>query len=99
VLEHRLKLPPDTILSFYDPDPEADVSGLLRDLGRPTLIMHGTDDRLILFDTAKYMAEQIPGATLYAFEGKGHMPIFTATTEFCGVLRRFVKGEWGASAR
>jgi class 3 adenylate cyclase/pimeloyl-ACP methyl ester carboxylesterase len=98
VLEHRLKLPPDTILSFYDPDPEADVSGLLRDLGRPTLIMHGTDDRLILFDTAKYMAEQIPGATLYAFEGKGHLPIFTATTEFCGVLRRFVRGN-GAPVR
>ena len=35
-----------------------------------------------------------PGHTrgkLYAFEGKGHLPIFTATDEFCEVLRRFVR--------
>jgi hypothetical protein len=30
-------------------------------------------------------------AQLYAFEGKGHLPIFTATDEFCEVLRRFVR--------
>jgi hypothetical protein len=28
---------------------------------------------------------------LYPFPGKGHLPIFTATTEFCDVLRQFVK--------
>ena len=42
-----------------------------------------------------YAAEQIaaglPNARLYAFEGKGHLPIFTATEEFCEVLRRFVR--------
>jgi acetylornithine deacetylase len=32
----------------------------------------------------------LPDARLYAFDGKGHLPIFTATDEFCEVLRCFV---------
>jgi pimeloyl-ACP methyl ester carboxylesterase len=91
VLEHRSKLPPDTVLSFYDPDPEANVAALLARLTCPTLVMHGTDDRLISFATAEYLAQRIRGAQLYAFNDKGHLPIFTATTEFCEVVRRFVR--------
>jgi hypothetical protein len=30
---------------------------------------------------------------LYAFHDKRHFPIFTATTEFCQVLRQFVREE------
>jgi pimeloyl-ACP methyl ester carboxylesterase len=93
VLEHRLSLPPDTILSFYDADPEANVSPLLSRIRCPVLVVHGTEDRLISFATAEYLKHEIPNAQLYAFEGKGHVPIFTATAEFCEVLRRFVREE------
>ena len=92
VLEHRLKLPPDTIFTFYDADPEANVSPLLNRIPYPVLVVHGTEDRLISFATAEYLTREIPSAQLYAFEGKGHVPIFTATAEFCEVLRRFVRG-------
>jgi pimeloyl-ACP methyl ester carboxylesterase len=92
-LEHRLSLPPDTILSFYDADPEANVVPLLSRLPCATLVVHGTEDRLIAFATAEYLTKEIPNAQLYAFEGKGHVPIFTATAEFCEVLRRFVREE------
>ena len=54
---------------------------------------HGTEDRLISLATAAYLAEEIPGARLYAFPDKGHLPIFTATTEFCEVLGQFVRKE------
>jgi pimeloyl-ACP methyl ester carboxylesterase len=52
--------------------------------------MHGTDDRNSPFDEARYMVEQIPGAQLYGFHGKGHVPVLTAIHEFYEVLRRFV---------
>ena len=94
-IEHRLKLPLDTILNFFDPDPEANVTSLLRRITFPTLVTHGTDDHLISFATAEYLAREIPGAQLHAFEGKGHLPIFTATAQFCDVLRRFVLQETG----
>jgi hypothetical protein len=42
-----------------------------------------------------YLAERIPDAKLHAFEGKGHLPIFTATTAFGLALRAFGRGEAG----
>jgi len=58
----------------------------------PTLIAHGTEDRQVPFAAAEYLAAHIPGAQLYPFTGYGHVPLFTATQEFCEVLRRFVRG-------
>jgi pimeloyl-ACP methyl ester carboxylesterase len=98
VLEHRLRLPPDTILSFYDADPEANVASILSLLSCPILVVHGTEDRLISFATAEYLTKRIPNAQLYAFEGKGNLPIFTATSEFCQILRKFIREEHNPQA-
>jgi pimeloyl-ACP methyl ester carboxylesterase len=45
------------------------------------------------FAAAEYLAAHIPGAQLYPFVGYGHVPLFTATQEFCDVLREFVRTE------
>jgi pimeloyl-ACP methyl ester carboxylesterase len=42
---------------------------------------------------ARYLAAHIPDAHLHLFEGRGHLPLFTATTEFCEVLRSFISGD------
>ena len=86
-----LGMPRETILSFYDPDPEMDIRPLLSAIGVPTLVVHGTEDRQVPFAAAEYLAAHIPGAQLYPFKGYGHVPLFTATQEFCDVLRRFVR--------
>jgi pimeloyl-ACP methyl ester carboxylesterase len=90
VLEHQLSLPRNTILSFYDAGPEADISPLLSRIPCPVLVVHGTDDRLISFATAEYLKCEIPNTQLCAFKGKGHVPIFTATLEFCEIPGNFV---------
>ena len=84
-------MPRETILSFYDPDPDMDIRPLLSAIRVPTLIVHGTEDRQVPFAAAEYLAAHIPGAQLYPFQGYGHVPLFTATQEFCDVLRRFVR--------
>jgi pimeloyl-ACP methyl ester carboxylesterase len=86
-----LGMPRETIRSFYDPDPEMDIRPLLPSIRVPTLIVHGTEDRQVPFAAAEYLAAHIPGAQLYPFKGYGHVPLFTATREFCDVLRRFVR--------
>jgi class 3 adenylate cyclase/pimeloyl-ACP methyl ester carboxylesterase len=86
-----LEMPRETVLSFYDRDPEMDIRPLLPAIRVPTLIAHGTEDRQVPFAAAEYLAAHIPGAQLYPFEGYGHVPLFTATQEFCEVLRRFVR--------
>ena len=90
-LKRWLGMPRETVLSFYDRDPEMDIRPLLGAIRVPTLIVHGTEDRQVPFAAAEYLAAHIPGAQLYPFAGYGHVPLFTATQEFCDVLRRFVR--------
>jgi pimeloyl-ACP methyl ester carboxylesterase len=90
-IRSRLLLPPETILSFFDPDPKIDLIMLiLAEIQVPTLVIHGREDRLVAFTAAEEFLARLPNARLYAVEGKGHLPIFTATDEFCEVLRSFV---------
>jgi DNA-binding SARP family transcriptional activator/pimeloyl-ACP methyl ester carboxylesterase len=91
-----LRLPRDTMLSTWAPDPDVDISPVLSQVKTPTLVLHGTRDQRVPLRTAHYLAEHLPDAQLHLFEGVGHLPIFTATAEFCEVLRRFVRtGETG----
>ncbi len=90
LVERGLQLPRDTVLSFYDPDADVDVSRLLHELRIPALVMHGRADELIPFSAAEFLANALPLGQLYGFEGKGHLPIFTAPDEFCRVVRDFV---------
>jgi pimeloyl-ACP methyl ester carboxylesterase len=90
-VSNGLRLPPETVLNFFAPDPTADVSALLPQLRVPTLVMHGTADQLTSLERSQYLVEHIAGAQLYTFEGRGHGLLHTATIEFCEVLRRFLR--------
>jgi DNA-binding SARP family transcriptional activator/pimeloyl-ACP methyl ester carboxylesterase len=86
-----LRLPRESILSTWTPDPELDVTPILGQVTVPTLVLHGTEDRRVSVAAARHLAQHIPGAHLHLFEGRGHLPIFTATAEFCEILRTFVR--------
>jgi len=90
-LKGWLGMPRETLLSFYDRDPEMDIKPLLSAIRVPTLVVHGSEDRQVPFAAAEYLARHIPGAQLYPFTGCGHVPLFTGTREFCEVLRAFVR--------
>ncbi|MFX1388297.1 MAG: alpha/beta fold hydrolase [Promethearchaeota archaeon] len=44
----------------------------LSDINIPTLILHGTDDKILPVENAKILAEKIPFAELILFENTGH---------------------------
>jgi pimeloyl-ACP methyl ester carboxylesterase len=69
----------------------ATVQAVLGTVSVPTLVMHGTEDRNVLLEVGRHLAEHIPEAQFYAFTGRGHVPVSTATAEFCDVLRCFVR--------
>jgi class 3 adenylate cyclase/pimeloyl-ACP methyl ester carboxylesterase len=89
--ENRCKLPIETVLSFYDPDPGMDIAPLLESVAVPTLVAHGGEDQLISCAASEFIASRIPGAQLHIFAGKGHSPMFSAPDEFCEVLRNFIR--------
>ena len=47
----------------------------LAQIKTPTLVMHGQDDHLIAFSDGEAFAHAIPGATLIAYPGVGHVPM------------------------
>jgi pimeloyl-ACP methyl ester carboxylesterase len=47
--------------------------GRLRSLACPTLVLHGSEDRIVPVANAKLLAERIPGAELVILEGAGHL--------------------------
>jgi len=90
-VRNRLGLPRETLLSFFDPDPTVDVAPILGEIVLPVLVTHGGADQLISVEAAAFIAARLPNAMMHVFEGKGHMPLFTATDEFCKVVRNFVR--------
>jgi 3-oxoadipate enol-lactonase len=45
----------------------------LAGIGCPTLVLHGTEDRLVSVENARMLADRIPGAELRLLEGAGHV--------------------------
>lgn len=52
---------------------EHDTSARLGEITLPTLVIHGTADRLLPVENARMIAELIPGARLEIFEDVGHL--------------------------
>ena len=86
------QLPIETKRAFFlDPDPGGDVEPVLASLSLPVLVAHGREDQQTRWPASEYIASRIPGAQLYYFERRGHQPLFSATDEFCRVLRNFIR--------
>jgi len=90
-MDAAMRLPPETVLSFFDPDPSLDISALLPTITVPTLVVQGAEDRQIHSDAAATIAGRVPGARIHLFPGKGHLPMFSATEEFCDLLTSFAR--------
>ena len=50
-----------------------DVGARLWEIDRPTLVLHGTEDRTVAVENGYILAERIPNAELHLLEGAGHL--------------------------
>ena len=50
-----------------------DTSARLGEIAAPTLVIHGTADRILPVANAHHLARLIPGAKLELFDGVGHL--------------------------
>ena len=75
--EMILSTPTNVIIDFYQNFVTLDLYGSLEVIGRAkTVVIGGTKDMLTPFRHSRRLAEGIPGATLVAVEGAGHMVMF-----------------------
>ncbi|HSJ71747.1 MAG TPA: alpha/beta hydrolase [Acidimicrobiia bacterium] len=62
---------------------------------QPTLLVHGTEDRLIHVETARWIARQRPDWTHAIFEGIGHVPMLEAPERFLAVFATWEEAVFG----
>ncbi|MEA2672162.1 MAG: hypothetical protein QOG45_2382 [Chloroflexota bacterium] len=67
-----------------------DVSGRLGEIGVPTLVQHGTADRLIPVEEGRVLAAGVPGAEYQELEGAGHAYGMERPVEAFGRLLGFL---------
>lgn len=67
-----------------------DVAHELDSLSLPTLIMHGTDDRVLPVENAHALKDRLPHAELELFEGGAHLFFIEQADEVTERLRRFL---------
>ncbi len=80
----------DILLAIVTRGPGTETRATFRSLRLPTLVMHGTDDRLIPYTDGQAFAASIPGARLVSYEGVGHVPMEQIPDRSAADLRDFL---------
>ncbi|ETX02705.1 alpha/beta fold hydrolase [Candidatus Entotheonella palauensis] len=90
--QNAMEAQPKTIVDFLTvEDPDRELRPLLPMLQAPTLVLHGEMDCGVPVEAGRYLADHIAGAQFYLFKHRGHVPMFTATSEFARVVRNFIR--------
>jgi pimeloyl-ACP methyl ester carboxylesterase/class 3 adenylate cyclase len=71
---------------------DVDVRDVLPAIHVPTLVIHREDDAIVLERQARYVADQIQGATYVQFPGEDHLPFIGAADAIVDEVEQFVTG-------
>lgn len=77
----------------------ADIRPVLPTIRVPALIMNRIEDGDVKSDEARFIASQIPGASLKLFAGADHVPWVGQTEDILGEIEQFLTGARHADSR
>jgi pimeloyl-ACP methyl ester carboxylesterase len=84
----------DAAITLYQMARAVSMSDDLKRITQRTLLIHGDADRLASVESAQWLAETLPDATLTIIAGAGHVPILTRPD----VVAREIQAAFGAQA-
>jgi pimeloyl-ACP methyl ester carboxylesterase len=87
---------PGALEALHRMNREIDIRHVLPAVRVPTLILHGSEDRFVPVEVARYMASRIPTARVVEIEGAGHLAVGEAAARIAEELERFVKDVYEA---
>ncbi|HEV2752517.1 MAG TPA: alpha/beta fold hydrolase [Solirubrobacteraceae bacterium] len=70
-----------------------DAADRLASLRVPTLVLHGTEDRMLDVRNGKMIAEAVPGARLEIFQGAGHLFFWEEPERAAALVREHALGD------
>ncbi len=88
----RLGASPGAAFTVLRMEAETDVRGVLPSVNVPTLILHRTDDAIVLVEQARYMAGWIPRAKLVELPGVDHVYWVGDQDAVVGEIQEFLTG-------
>ena len=68
-----------------------DLRGELEKITIPTLLVHGSEDKICPAGASRYMSTKVKGAQMVIFPETGHAPFLTRADGFNQSLGRFLK--------
>ena len=68
-----------------------DITGQVSQIGIPTLVLCGIDDKMTPPAQSQFLGDNIPGAQLSLIENAGHMVMLENAEAFNKLLRDFVE--------
>jgi class 3 adenylate cyclase len=87
----RLSLTPRDLLAALALNAEVDVRWVLPAIRVPTLVVQARQDRIVPVGHGRYLAANIPGATLFEYDGED-FAIFVGVDESMDAIEDFVAG-------
>jgi class 3 adenylate cyclase len=87
----RQSLTPHDMLANLALAADMDVREVLPAIRVPTLVVHARQDLAVDVEHGRYLAANIPGATLFEYDGE-HLPLFVGVDETMDAIEEFVTG-------
>jgi 3-oxoadipate enol-lactonase len=91
--EKAAQLPTHSSIHLVDGALTHDARAWLGDIRAPTLVVQGTEDKMLSIEKAHALQRAIPNAQLHLIAGAGHAAWLEKATEFNQVLLEFLKRE------
>jgi class 3 adenylate cyclase len=82
---------PQDMLAVMALAAEMDVREVLPAIRVPTLVVHARQDLVVDVEHGRYLAANIPGATLFEYDGE-HLPVLVGVDETLDVIEEFITG-------
>ncbi len=87
---------PGMLSALYRMNKEIDVRDVLPTVRVPTLVLHGSEDKLVPTGAAAFMAQRLPSARLVELPGVGHMTLKSGGTMIQNEIELFLNDVWRA---
>jgi class 3 adenylate cyclase len=87
----RLSSTPHDMLAMTAMTADVDVRKVLPVIRVPTLVVHARQDLAVPVEHGRYLAANIPGATLFEYDGES-LPFYVGVDESVDAMDRFVTG-------
>jgi pimeloyl-ACP methyl ester carboxylesterase len=92
----RLSSSPGSVETLHRMNKEIDVRHVLPAVRVPTLVLRGTEDRIVPPELARYVASRIPTARLVEIPGIGHLALGETLRPILAEIESFLREVWEA---